>query len=544
MNRQRRLPIRQARSVRALLATLAPMLVCVLASMLGSALAPAPVRAQPAGPNQPVTIEYADKIVGNEQTGVTELVGNVRIVQGVTRITADRAVHYRDGNRVELIGNVRVVQPGTTLIAPRANYDGNTRLATAPAGVTIRDGEATIRASTGTYDLYSRIASFSGGVSMTDPGGRVRAGSAQYFSNERRAVFTSGVVVTTDSGSISARELTYWRDTKELYAVGDVVVIPRDRRSKLTGQTLRHIPKAGYTVVTGAPRLVDIDTTDDGTPDTTVISAAKLESYRGEKHSEYIATDSVRMRRGDLEAMAARANYSPDDDAIGLGSGRRSSIAPAEPPPDSARAPAESSGAVTGVPLDTAATEPADATASPDPERFRSGVWPIVWFKDSQLSGDTITVRLREKKLRAIDVIGDALAVTQKKEPERFDQLAGLRLLFAVAEDTIRQVRSEQLASSVMFIEDEGKPNGAERVSADTVIVDFVAGEADVVSVYGPRARIEGDHYPEGIVAGQERTFRLDNFRWLPREADIASLKATLPKAPAIPPVENAPEGE
>jgi lipopolysaccharide export system protein LptA len=526
-------------SPRSFLATV----VAVAALVVLTIVAAPDAMAQPTGPSAPVTIEYADKIVGNEQTGVTELIGNVRVVQGVTRISAGRAVHYRDGNRVELIGNVRVVQPGTTLLAPRAEYDGNTRLAVAPAGVTIHDGDATIRASSGTYDMYSRRAAFSGGVSMTDPQGRIRAGSADYYSDERRAEFRGGVTVATDSGTISARELSYWRDTQETYAVGNVVVIPRDRDAKLTGQTLRHIPKAGYTVVTGSPKLVDVDTATDGTRDTTIITAAKLEAYRSDTHEEYIATDSVTLRRGNLEAMAARANYSPDDEIVGLGSGRRSTPPPSPIAPSQPAIPASDTLAVTGRPT----APPGDTTqpsSRPDPGRFASGVWPVVWYEESQLTGDTITVRLREKELRAIDVQGDALAVTAKDQPDRYDQLAGVRLLFLITGDTVRQVRSEAYASSVMFIEEEGKPNGAERLSADTIVIDFVDGEAEEVSVYGPRARIEGDHYPESLVTGEEATFRLDNFRWVARPDEVARLNATLPREPSIPAVRNAPEGD
>lgn len=515
--------------------SLHPALSIVLLLALAMTFAWAPLAAQPAGPTQPITIEYADKIVGNEETGVTELIGNVRVVQGVTRITADKATHYRDGNRVVLTGSVRVAQPGTTLLAPRAEYDGATRLATAPNGVTVHDGDATIRASSGTYDMYSRRAMFSGGVTMTDPQGRIRSSTAEYFSTERRAEFHGGVNVQTDSGSITARDISYWRDTEETVARGDVVVIPRDRDAKLTGQVLRHIPKAGYTVVTGSPKLVDIDTAADGKRDTTIITAAKLEAFRSGAHEEYVATDSVRLRRGDLEAIAARANYVPDDEVVGLGSGR-GIVAPPPAVSDTA--------VVTGVPIDTLAAGDTTelGTERRDPQRFASGIWPLVWYDDSQLSGDTITVRLSEKKLRTIDVRGDALAVTAKDIDERYDQLAGVRLLFSIDDDTVRQVRSEDLASSVMFIEEDGKPNGANRLSADTVLIDFVAGDPEDVSVYGPRARIEGENYPEALVTGQERSLRLDNFRWIPRVAEVSSLNATLPKEPSIPAAKNAPE--
>lgn len=520
--------------------------VIFVGSAIGIPLTSSITTAQPTGPTQPVTIEYADKIVFNDETRTVELVGSVRALQGVTRINADKATLYQDANRVVLIGNVRVSQPGTTLHAPRAEYDGSTRIATATNGITINDGDATIRASSGTYDMYSRRATFAGGVTMTDPKGQIRSSTAVYYSNERRAEFHGGVSAQTDSGSISAREISYWRDTEETFAQGDVVVIPKKRDARLTGQTLRHIPKVGYTVVTGSPRLVDIDTATDGTHDTTIISAARLEAYRTDAHSEYVATDSVRIRRGNLEARAARANYIPDDEVLGLGSGIAHAQALAPPKADTTKpaAIAPDSNAIAGRPPDSVATDDANASSRPDPARFESGVWPIVWYDESQLSGDTITVRLSNKKLRTIDVLGDALAASEKEQEERYDQLAGNHLLFIVDGDTIRQVRSEGLASSVMFIEDAGKPSGVERHSADLFIVDFAGGEAESVSSYGPRTRIEGEHYPENMVDGNESTFRLDSFRWIPRDASIARLKATLPKEPSIPPVRNAPEGD
>ena len=205
-------------------------------------------------------------------------------------------------------------------------------------------------------------------------------------------------------------------------------------------------------------------------------------------------------------AVANLARFYPDDDIIALGGGRGVSR------PDTVRR--DTSGAVTGG---------RDTGASQTPRTVPPEMYPVVWYDKSQLTGDTITVGLEERKLRMIDVVGNAFAVTSGDLPERFDQLAATRLLFNVQGDTIRSVSSEGMASSIYFMLDGGLPNGANRASADTIHIAFDVGQVSRIKFFGPRARSEGEYFPEPFVAGRETTYRLEGFRWIPRETIMAA---------------------
>jgi lipopolysaccharide export system protein LptA len=502
-----------------------PLLLLLLAFFAGGATA----WAQPTGPTQPVYLEHADKFLGYKigEEEVNELVGNVRITQGVVHIESDRAMIYPARNYVVLTGNVRVTQPGQVLLAPRAEYDGTTRIATAPTGVTLHDGGATLRAGAGTYNMYDRIARFREGVTLEDDNSTLRANSGEYYSVERRAIFNGGVKVDNDSGTITARDLIYWRDSRETHAFHDVVVISRQHAARLTGDTVIHRPAIGYTYAIGSPKLVQIDTVraDDSAGsvrrDTTVIIAKKMEAFRADRE-EYLATDSVKLLRGDLQAVAALARFLPDRNMITLGPGSRpgdtGTIDTARPPRDTTVRDTADSNAVAGV----------------RPGARAVGPYPVVWYEKSQLTGDSIVVGLLEKKLRSIDVTGNAFAVTEGKVPQRYDQLAGIRLFFDVLRDTIRQVRSEGLASSIYYLYENDDPNGVNRASGDTIIVDFAAGDATNIALFGGRARVEGEYFPENLVAGQETLYRLEGFRWIGRDGSVAALNGSLPRAPAI----------
>lgn len=494
---------------------------------------------QPIGPSQPLKFE-ADSLITYSAGGeeVNELWGNVKIDQGVVHIDADRAVLYGLSNRAVLTGNVRVTQPGTVMTAPRAEYDGNTRTSTAPVGMTLEEEGATLRAGSGTYNMYSRIAQFRNGVVLNDGTSTLRAASGDYYSLERRAVFIGGVSVESDSGTISARTLTYWRDSRESFAIGDVVLISEQQGVNLTGDTIRNRPADGYTVATGSPKLVQVDTVASGDTvrtDTTVITAVKLEAFRGERE-EYIATDSARLRRGELEAIAGIARFLMSDSVITLGPGI------ARPVSDSVVAGLPPAGEDTSETADTGAA-PADDDKLAGNAYAAGGLYPVVWYGQSQLTGDTIAVHLEDRKLRTIDVLGNAFAVSTGDRPQRYDQLAATRLFFNVLHDTIRDVRAQGLASSIYFMYDAGVPTGVNRASGDTINITFEDGQASRIGIIGRRARAEGEYFPEPLVAGQESMYRLEGFRWLGRDGSITQLDGSLPSAPAIPDVRPPEEG-
>jgi hypothetical protein len=168
------------------------------------------------------------------------------------------------------------------------------------------------------------------------------------------------------------------------------------------------------------------------------------------------------------------------------------------------------------------------------PDAAASGATPVVWYKGSQMIGDTITVGLQQKSLRSIDVLGDAIAITKGPAAERFDQLAGRHILFDIVRDTIRQVRAERYASSIYFLYDSDAPKGMNRAASDTIRINFAGGQ--VATIKTLRAT-DGNYVPERLVAGRESSFRLQGFRLVERSGGLAGLNGAVPSTPNIPTV-------
>lgn len=514
--------------------------------------------AQPAGPATPIVLNHADEIVGNTANGdeIDEFNGHVSVTQGVVTIESDRAVLTRSTNHVVFTGNVIMTQPGVRLTAPQAEYDGLTKIATATGGVRIVDSGAVIDAASAEYNMNIRTATFRGGVQLRDSNVVLNSSTGEYYQDERRAVFHGGVRAESDSGMLVSRDLTYWRDSRESYAVGDAVLTPKYYTAELSGDTLRNQPARNYTLVLGRPKLVQVDTVDHVDSagnvwrDTTVITARKMEAFRGE-HEEYVGTDSVRLRRGDLVALAALGRYLPREEVIGLGPGvakrmagrgdsvvrdsvsiggrHRDSTSTGGGPRKTRR---DSTGLATAH-RDTTARDSSgqEAVTGVRPVgRSNVGSYPVIWYGGSQLTGDSVTIGLAQKKLRTIDAMANAFAVTKGKLEGRYDQLAGQRIKFFVQEDTIRRVRSEGLASSIYFVYDSDQPNGVNRASGDTINVGFDQGQASQIAIFGKRSRSEGEYFPEKNVGGQETNYRLAGFVWIDRDLTADTLHGTLPR--------------
>lgn len=471
---------------------------------------------------------YEHTVVNGEE--VLKLTGNVRGTQGVVRVSSDKATFYPGRNYAELIGNVRVEQPGIVMTGPRAIYNGNTRIANAPDGVTLVDNGATLRAGAGDFDMSRKISYFRNGVTLNDGKSNLRAGSGEYWSNDRKAFFRDNVQVQNDSGTINARQITHWRDSQESFAVGSVVLVSRQNSARLTGDTLIHRPSQGYSIATGRPKLVKIDTTRNNDSsgsirrDTTVISARTLESFR-QGREEYVATDSVRFRRGNLEAVAGLARYLPNENAITLGSG--------------GHVAARADTLHNRKPTDTSAVTGRGDVSNDEKPILARGPSPVVWYNESQLSGDSIAIGLIDKKLRLIDVMGHAFALNEGKLPDVYDQMAGTRILIDVQQDTIRQVLSEEYASTIYFIynEKEKDPPRMVRESGDTIAIDFDKGEVATATVVGRRSRAEGEFFPDTLVKDREATFRLDGFRLYDRDGSLRGLNSSTPKPLLVPDV-------
>jgi hypothetical protein len=140
---------------------------------------------------------------------------------------------------------------------------------------------------------------------------------------------------------------------------------------------------------------------------------------------------------------------------------------------------------------------------------------PVIWYENSQISADSISIGLANKKINSINAIGKGLTVMKNKLENRFDQIYADSLFFIIKSDTIRKVNCIKYASSIYYLYDNENPNGVEQVSGDKIEIYFKEGKPNKIKVNATsEISTKGEYFPEGLVKNNELKFKLENFRY------------------------------
>lgn len=396
----------------------------------------APAAAQPSGI---LEILSANELRGREVYGeqVQELIGKVHFIQRPTegtpvRVWCDRALRYLRQNKVELFGNVKIVQDTVTLTSQEGTYYADDRHATVQTGVRMVQGTMTLT-----------------------------AGAGEYFANERRAKFWRDVVVTDEGTTTFCDRLTVHQKTNTYIAEVNVRVIDSANAITVFGDSLAHFRDILYSDVPKHPRLMQIDTTNDGRVDTLIVVSRRMEAFRAEGLRRLVATDSVLIAHPDLSARAGKTTYKLDDERIAL-------------------------------------------------EKD-----PVLWYGNNQITGDSIGVQLEDRELRFVFVKSRSVAVSKASDfyKRRFNQLSGRQMTLRFVDRALETIFVERNATSLYYLFDGIEPNGANLSSGDSIRILFVNKDLEEIRVYGG---VQGKYFPEKMLEGKESSYNIDGFRWYP----------------------------
>lgn len=428
----------------------------------------------------PVILDNADSLKSetiNSQP-MRHFMGHVKFHQGNVSITCEDALHNLTTNIAQLNGNVVLTQDTMVIMAPHAVYDANTHLATGDGGIRLTDHVIVLTASNGTYDMGTHIATFHDHVKIVNDTAVITSNDLTYNRITEISFATKNVKIVDSSGIITCDRLTNDRIRQQSFCGGNVCVRSRTDRSLVFGDTLFHDSKKNFSHIPVNPLLVHVDSTVTEKTDslggqtrypiydTTFIVSKTMDAVRGDSE-RYDAYDSVRMLRPDISARGNEAHF----------------------------------------------YHPASTIHNAPPDIMTLSKNPIAWYNDTQLTGDSITLFLKNNRMQKLVSDRNAFGISQSDSvfPLRFNQLAGARLTMYFRNDSLNNVRVEKNAISVYFGFDSTKPKGANRMSGDTIVITMKQGKPDQVYTLGGG---EGQYFPEKLVRKNEPDYRLTGFEW------------------------------
>lgn len=430
--------------------------------------------------NIPITV-IGDSLVGKNINGesIREVFGNVTLTQGNVVITCDKATQYLARNDAELIGNVVARQEDLTIYTQQGFYYGNLRKCESHVGLKLNDREVELTAVSGEYFFDLHKAVFEKNVKLYDSVSVLTSNKLTYFRMEEKAIAEQDVKITDDENIIFADSLEHYRNQKITFAFNNVAIKNKKNNSMIFGDHLEDYTQKYYTKIDVNPFLIQVDTVFINLIDTTfapeqidtvtiftldslLIRSRVMESFR-DTLNYFIATDSVEILKG---SFASKNN---------------STI--------------------------LFRTENKIIT------KMTNSIQPVLWYDNSQLTGDSITIYLDGSRIKNLDIDKNSFLLSQNKNfPLRFDQEASDKIKIYFKENKISRSEFYSDSKSIYYLYDENEPNGLTKSSSESAAIIFLNSKVDEVRLYGSPV---SEYYPENQVENNERTFTLPGYKFI-----------------------------
>lgn len=423
-----------------------------------------------------VVIERADSLAGLVLQGerVQKLMGRVRLRQDKATLEAAQAIDYLDRDEILFTGRVRIIDEADTLEADRIRYNSRTKTGQATGHVRLSDGEAVLRAPSGTYNRQTKRATFTQSVRLRDSTSVLTSRLGTYNTDTKIAVFYDSVRLAQADLYLAADSIVHRRATDLTDAFGAVQIEQFEaapdstgplERTLLFGTFVQHNKTQGQSRIEGNPLLMQLRTDSTGT-DTLLVRARLLDALRTDTLTHITALDSVRVWRHDLAATADSMVYH----RVRADSGR---------------------------------------TQTETLALYRQ---PVLWFAQTQVSGDTIRMALSGQSLDSLVVRSNAFLAQWDSTLARVQQIQGRTLTGRFARDSLRTLVVGPNAQAVYYRTEADTHTlaGAVRLSADRILMAFANGTLKTLRGH---AGIEGMYYEKEDIPDP---LRLPGYRWTP----------------------------
>jgi lipopolysaccharide export system protein LptA len=412
---------------------------------------------------QEVVTVTGDSLIGKRVDGknIREVIGNVVMTQGDVTITCNRAIQYLSDNEAELIGDVVATKDTVILKTKKGYYYGDTKTAYSKSGVKLIDGKMTLTAQNGYYYYDEDRAYFYENVQLEDSSRKLVSKRLNYLKKPNKLIAGGNVMITDFQTSIYSDSLIHFRDSKKTFAYKNVQVSDPAENLVIRGNKLEDLPPENLTNITGNTLLSEIDTTDSGKIDTLLISAKKLRS-ENDSVKKFVAIDSVKIVRGVFASVNDSTVLYRDTDQIITVKSKKSEDQ------------------------------------------------PILWYENSQLTGDSVFINLNDNELESINVKENAFLLSELPDYNfRYNQLSGKRINMHFENQELRKTEVFENVLSIYYLFEEGDANGLIKSSAKNAEIIFSEGKVDQVKLYGTP---ESEFHPEHLIKGKGKDFTLPSF--------------------------------
>jgi lipopolysaccharide export system protein LptA len=451
---------------------------------------------------------WCDSCVINNNTHTFEAWGKVHINDSdTTDIYSNHLLYYTQRKVAYLDGNVRLTDGKGTLTTPDLEYDMTTSIGIYKHGGRVEREKTILTSQEGYYYADLKDVYFKKNVELKDPSSYLKTDSLLYNTESSVARFIAETFIRDSTGrTINTKEGFYNLKTKEAEFGRNPVIVDGARTIKANKIALTD------SVMHAQGNVVIVDTAQN-----TILIAGTV--YRNTKTDAILATDKPLMivkQENDSIYISADTLFSAKltdlyatKDSLVRDTVKGKKVVTVNDAKDSTNRYFE------GYRNVRIFSDSMQAIADSVFYSFRDSTFrlyqkPVVWAKDSQVTGDTLILYTKNKKPQRFEVFNHSFLIN-RMDPDIYNQVKSTRMDGYFIDGDLDSVRAKGYAECIYYLQDEDSAySGVNESKSDIMDVYFQKQELRKVVF---RSSVTGTIWP--IRQKSPSEMQLPGFIWL-----------------------------
>ncbi len=478
-----------------------------------------------------VKLKHADDLAGSIRDGerFDRLLGNVIFVQNNTTIYCDSAHFFKTKNRIEAFGKVHIVEGDSVDVTSLAlTYDGNKKIAYLRKKVVFTKlGMATLYTDFLDYDRQKNEARYFNGGKLVDTTNVLTSKKGYYDVRTNLAAFKTDVVGVNPDYTLKSDTLQYNSKTKIIYFKDETTIKDKDGGEAVYKSGFYDTNKKSSALNLGVIETVEYKIKGD---EYLIDDVSKLYKAKGrvvmtskEENMIIFGDHSFYNKKTGISKVFGNAYVAKIDDELDtLFIGADTLVSIENSDPAKKRLLAYNQVKIFKKDLQGVADSLVYMSVDSTIYFFTA---PALWTSGNQMTGDSIRIRLKNKKIDKLYMVGNSFVVSQDSLAN-FNQIKGRKMTTNFKGSSIRDVLVEGNAESLYYAleEKEGALDsitqvkltitmGMNKMICSKMKIIFENGKVETVNAYvkpdaqfiPPHEIKEADRKLKGFVWRQEQ---------------------------------------
>jgi lipopolysaccharide export system protein LptA len=397
---------------------------------------------------------YADKLHYEGDTRIAELFDNVRLVDKNTVLTTEHLIYNRNTEIAYYNDYGTIVSDSNTLNSKRGYYNTGTKIFYFKIDVVLKNPDQETYSDTLIYNSNTETAFFKGPTVIRGKESTIYCERGWYDTKNDFSKMTKRPSIWSSEQSITADSIEY--DNEKYYgkAFGNVIIHDTTHKVMVKGNRGEMWDKKGVSYVTDSALAITYEKNDN---DTMYMHGDTLFMYfdKERKAKKMLAYNRVKIYRKDMQGVCDSLAYIMEDSTVRLYNN------------------------------------------------------PVLWSGKNQLTADTIIIHVSNNNVDSIEMLNNAFIVS-KDSTDTFNQIKGKKMTGYFEGKKLKTIDVDGNAQSVYYVrEDDGYLIGVNKEEAS--YMEIVLND-NKISKIKYIEQISEVMYPAKDVPAKVK--RLENFEW------------------------------